>query len=166
MNYSKNTHYIKKSSFLVCNYVAEVKCSFNDYTKNTSFSPTLLLSVSLSNIYRKCSSGLCGPLSYWTYCPFYLHLLRFNYVFLGFSDLASVAGILPFVLQTPPPFIFGRSKSISNTFVEVVLIDPVIIIHAALCGCPSSDLAKAISNLSRLATAAYMILLYPFNLCT
>ncbi len=52
----------------------------------------------------------------------------------------------------------GRSKSTSNTFVGVVLIALVIIVHAALCRRSSSDLAKAVSNMYPHAIAAYVIL--------
>ncbi len=75
-------------------------------------------------------------------------------LFLGFSDLVLVDGMLPSVLQTPPP---GRSKNISNTFVGVVLIAPVIIMRAALCRRSSSDLVKAVPMPSHHATAAYVI---------
>ncbi len=62
-------------------------------------------SVLQSGIYRTCALGLCGLLSCWTYCSFYLLSHKTDYaLFLGFSDLVSVGGILPSVLQTPPTF--------------------------------------------------------------
>ncbi len=52
----------------------------------------------------------------------------------------------------------GSSKKIFSTFVVVVHVAPVIIIHAAPCRCSSSDLAKAMSILPHHATVAYVIL--------
>ncbi len=47
----------------------------------------------------------------------------------------------------------GRSKSIS-TFLEIVLIAPVIIVHASFYRHSTSDLAKAMSIMSHYVTAA------------
>ncbi len=52
----------------------------------------------------------------------------------------------------------GRSKSISSTFVGVVLIAPAIIVHATLYRSASSDLPKTMSIMSHFATAAYVTL--------
>ncbi len=49
----------------------------------------------------------------------------------------------------------GICKNISSTFIGVVLIAPVTIVHAALCRHSNSDLAKAMSHH---ATAAYVII--------
>ncbi len=51
----------------------------------------------------------------------------------------------------------GRSKNISSNFVGILLRAPVIIMHAALYRCTSSDLAKVKSMLSHHAIAAYVI---------
>ncbi len=51
----------------------------------------------------------------------------------------------------------GTSKTISNTFVGVILIVPVIITLAVLYRQSSSDLVKAISSLSHNTMAAYVI---------
>ncbi len=46
----------------------------------------------------------------------------------------------------------GRFKNISSTFVGVVLVASVIIIHAAFCRRSSLDLAKAMSILPHYVT--------------
>ncbi len=94
------------------------------------------------------------------YCPVYLLLPKSNFaLFLSFSDLVLVGGILPSVLQIPPPFqLLADPRTFSSTFVEVVLITSLIIIHAVICRRSSSDLTKAMSTLSQHATAAYVIL--------
>ncbi len=54
--------------------------------------------------------------------------------------------------------IVGGSKSISSTFVGVVVIASVIIVHATLCRSSSSDLAKAVSimfTMRQLNTLSY-----------
>ncbi len=75
--------------------------------------------------------------------------------FFGFS-LGRCYAAISAADSTAVPTV-SRFKNISNTFVGVVLIAPVIIIHAALCRRSSSDLIKAMFMPSHHATAAYVI---------
>ncbi len=89
---------------------------------------------------------------------FYLLSPKSDYaLFLGFSDLILVGGMLPSVLQTPSPF---------PVLADPVLIALVIIINAALCRRSSLDLAKAMSMLFYHATTAYVILGIITRLCS
>ncbi len=73
------------------------------------------------------------------------------------SSLGRQYAIISAANSTAIPNV-GRSKNTFGSFVGVVLIASVIIIHAALCRCCSSDVTKAIFILTYHAIAAYVIL--------
>ncbi len=100
-------------------------------------------------------------LSYRTYCSLYELLSKHNYaLFLSFSDLALVGGMLPSVLQTPPPFQVVAEPRTSPALLLELLIAPVILIYASLCRRSTSDDAKTMSILSHHTKVAYAILRY------
>ncbi len=179
---------IKNYSYQICDNQSELRCAlkiiFHSNLKRTSFSRIFQLhhiSSVFSILYGHVRIRIYNLFFRFSFIfTFQCHYGRSLRLFFIILNLLSTLSAFAQIRLCPIPRFLGsghdrryvafsaadsttvpsvdRSKSISSTYVRIVLIVSVIIVHMSLYRSSSSDLAKTMSIMSHHATAAYVIL--------